>query len=74
MPVEIEIRGINGAGDQVFRGNDDAELVQKLAKAQENATKLIRKQAKQIATLTGLLADAVSDAVMEKMTGREKSA
>lgn len=59
MP-EITIRGINGAGDQVFKGETDADLVANLAKAQEHATRLIRKQAKQIATLQHLLTDALA--------------
>lgn len=66
MP-EITIRGIGGAGDQVFRGETDAELVQKLAKAQEHATRLIRKQAKQLMTLRDLLTNALASVVTEKL-------
>lgn len=66
MP-EITIRGINGAGDQVFRGKDDAELVEKLAKAQEHATRLIRKQSKQIERLQELLTKVITDKVLDKL-------
>lgn len=69
MP-EITIRGINGAGDQVFKGETDADLVVKLAKAQEHATRLIRKQAKKIDKLQDLLENAVAMMVTDKIAGR----
>lgn len=65
MP-EITTCGIGSAGDQVFRGKEDAEVVEKLAKAQDHATKLIRKQAK-IEQLQELLTNTLARIVTEKL-------
>ena len=45
---------------QVFRAETEKELIDKLAKAQSQATRLIREQAKQIETLQGLLIESIS--------------
>jgi hypothetical protein len=73
----MEIRIPNGpSSEQVFRGEAPEQVIEVLIKAQTNATKKIRQQAKQITTLRELLADALASIVTEKLsssTGDKRS-
>jgi hypothetical protein len=41
--IEISIRPVENSGTQVFRGESEGEVIQKLAEAQYHATKKIRE-------------------------------
>ena len=59
MPIEVTIPGIDGGGDQVFRGASESDLIEQLRQAQANGTAKIRQQSKEIDWLTDLLVEAV---------------
>ena len=40
--MRVEIKGENGAGDQVFEAETDQQMIVKLVTAHENATRKIR--------------------------------
>jgi hypothetical protein len=67
MTMEIRIPNPGSNTEQVFRAEDAEHMVDVLAKAQSHATKKIRQQAKQIATLQDLLSETMTQMITNKL-------
>lgn len=66
MP-ELSIKAVGKSGEQVFKGDDWEEVATKLAKAQEHASRLIRRQSKQLAKLRDMLEQIATSLIMSKL-------